>query len=676
MRRIILSGNPNVGKSTLFNSLTHSNAHTGNFHGVTTEEERKIVNCEGEDIEFLDIPGLYSLNATSQEEDVSTNILLNDEGTKIIILDANNLKKNLYLCVQLCELGIKFKVVINNLDYFEKHGNKFNLEKFKKNLNLDAEIVNAKKAKISKKFLNEPKNCGFFEKLTYLNQFIQKIQEKFKVDNVRAIEILNGINTQEIDKEFLNEINEKIIQERHKFIDKLLDDVVEIKQNYVYGYSKLDKLFTSKFSIFLFAIAFLLSIYLIFFVFGAFFSEIFEKLFNFLIVNPIVNLICTISDNIWLIEFISNGVLSSISTVLGFVPQVCLLFVFLTILEDSGLIARLSYLVDDLFSKVGLNGKAIYTMLLGLGCNTMSTMATRNMPNKNMKIKTALINPYVSCMARLPVFILLASAFFGKRAFLVVSGLYLLGLIVALILSTVLDKTILPTKDNFFLLEFPPLRAIDFVHVFKMAKKNILDFTKRVFGTVLMVGIIVFILSHTKFNFSYTQDIDKSILFILADKVKFLFAPIGLNNAGVVCALFVGLLAKELIVSTFATLNSAHSQSELISSLLSKMSVVNMNKSSAISFLIFVLLYSPCVSNLAVLKRETDKFFMWFSLISQIVIAYTSSFVAYQFCTKGFGVGLLVMLCVAIIMFAIVQFTKKITTKNHNCLMCGKCGKH
>ncbi len=315
-------------------------------------------------------------------------------------------------------------------------------------------------------------------------------------------------------------------------------------------------------------------------------------------------------------------------------------------------------------------------MLLGLGCNTMSTMATRNMPNKNMKIKTALINPYISCMARLPVFILLASAFFGKRAFLVVSGLYLLGLIVALILSTVLNKTILPTKDNFFLLEFPPLRTIDFVHVLKMAKKNILDFTKRVFGTVLMVGIIVFILSHTKFNFSYTQDIDKSVLFILADKIKFLFAPIGLNNAGVVCALFVGLLAKELIVATFATLNSAHSQSELILSLLSGVSVVSMSKSSAISFLIFVLLYSPCVSNLAVLKRETDKFFMWFSLISQIVIAYMSSFIAYQFCTKGFGVGLLVMICVAIIMFTVVKFTKKIFIKNHKCLMCGKCCRH
>ena len=388
-----------------------------------------------------------------------------------------------------------------------------------------------------------------------------------------------------------------------------------------------------------------------------------------------MNLLYMITDNIWLLEFIQNGVFNSILTVVSFVPQVSLMFVFLSILEDSGIISRFAYVFDDFLNFFGLNGKALYIMLLGFGCNTMSCTATRNMGEKNLKIKTALSNPYISCMARLPVFVLIASCFFGKKSFFVVAGLYALGVIIALVMSLVLNKTILRSKTNELLLEFPHLKGIDLKHITKVARINAVDFFKRVFSVILSVGIIVWILTHTGFDLKYTSNISQSILFFFADKIKFMFAPIGLSNAGVVCALVVGILAKELIVSTISICNNVSSQKMLIASLIVPTSVISFSLPSAVSFLIFSLLYSPCVSNLAVIKKETSKFYMWFSLISQLTIAYMLSFLVYQALTKGICVAITIAIVITLIMFALIFMFKQFSKKcNGRCLRCN-CNK-
>ena len=389
-----------------------------------------------------------------------------------------------------------------------------------------------------------------------------------------------------------------------------------------------------------------------------------------------MNIIYNITDNVWVIEFISNGVFSSFLTVLTFLPQVCLLFIFLSILEDSGIISRMAYVFDDFLSYFGLNGKAVYIILTGLGCNTMSTVATRNMNSKNLRIKTAILNPYISCMARLPIYVIVASAFFGAKAYFVITGLYLLGLAVALVVAYILNKTILKSKSSELLLEFPPLRTLDCKHIFQVGKTNAWDMIKRIFGIVVSVGIIVWILSHTMFNLKYTDVITDSILFCLADKISFIFKPIGLNSAGVVCGLIVGIMAKELMVSTFSISNNVASTAALIASIVSSTSVVNFTVASASSFLVFSLLYCPCVSNLAVIKKEIGSFWMWFSIISQFTIAYMFSFVVYNGIVHGFTFALICIVIIAVIVWAIIFITKKIRKKKLGCTFCNKnCGK-
>ena len=673
MLKILLVGNPNVGKTTLFNSLTKSAEHTGNFHGVTVEEKSKVVKFENEELEFVDLPGIYSLNCFSYEEEVSKKMLLKNDNQVLMLMDANSIRKNLYLCQQLNEIGINYKILINNYKYFQKNKNKLDLEKLKNKLSKEIYLIDAKKYAINKHILkidNKNSKTNFH----YLNKYIEIVKNKYNIDKQKIIFALNGIflNLNEEQIAFVKSLFPQIIKDRYAYIDNLLLGCLTLEENFVYGKSKLDKfLLNPLIAVIGFFTIFFLSFYAIFFLIGPFISGLEEKFLSLVFVNPIMNLLYMTTDNIWLIEFVRSGVLNSIITVISFVPQVSLMFVFLTILEDSGIIARLAYVFDDILNNFGLNGKALYIMLLGFGCNTMSTTATRNMSDKNLKIRAAVVNPYMSCMARLPVYVLIATAFFGEFSFFVVAGLYLVGVFVALLMSFVLNKTILKSKSNELLLEFPPLKGIDLKHIAQTARTNAVDFFKRVFTVILSMGIIVWILTHTQFNLHYTQDISQSVLFFFANKLSFLLAPIGLNNAGMVCALVVGILAKELIVSTIGICNNASSQKAIISSLVAANAVIHFSLPSAVSFLIFSLLYSPCASNLAVIKKETDKFYMWFSLISQLTIAYMISFVVYQALTKGVGFSILIAIVITIIMFAIAYCIKKV--KQQKCLTCGRC---
>ena len=676
MHKILIVGNPNVGKSTLFNSLTKSYEHTGNFHGVTVEEKTKKIMVENETYEVTDLPGMYSLNSISLEEEIAREKLLKNDGEILMLVDQNSIRKNLYLCQQLNELNIDYQLVVNTHKKL-KNKTKIDYNKLSNRLDREVSIVDVKKNKnriLFFKKLNSTKNIK--KNINYLEKYIKIVQDRYKIDKKTVVFALNGIfnnlNNEEIN--FIKSLFPQIIQDRYLYIDNILLGCLEKEKNFVYGESKWDKFLLNPIVAFLgFILTFFVAFYLIFFIVGPFISSIEEKLFSLILVNPIMNFLYLITDNIWLIEFIKNGVLNSIVTVLGFMPQTTLIFIFLTILEDSGIIARLAYVFDDFLCCFGLNGKALYVLLLGLGCNTMSTTLTRNLSDKNMRIKSAIINPYISCMARLPIYSLIASTFFGKKSFLIVFGLYILGLIVALTISAILNKTILKSKENSLLIEFPPLKGVDIKHILQVARINALDFIKRVFTVILSCGVIIWILTHTQFNLQYTDNITNSILFFFADKISFVFAPIGLNNVGVVCALFVGVLAKELIVSTMAICNNASSQKLLSASLLMSTSVINLSIPSAVSFLIFSLLYCPCVSNLAVIKKESGKFYMWFCVVSQFTIAYMISFLVYQALTKGILFAIVIALVIALIMVAL-YFAKTMLTKkcNGNCLKCNK----
>lgn len=687
MHKILIIGNPNVGKSTLFNSLTKSSEHTGNFHGVTVEEKHKIVKFQNEEYDFYDLPGMYSLNSFSFEEEVARKFALDMKADRIVLIDANSIRKNLYLCLQFLEMNIDFKILINNYDYFKKYKNNLDIEKLSNKLNVCCEIINAKKIKIkdfalknsekSYHFVNFQKNSLIFD--SYLSKYIKIIKNKYNLDEKTIIYALNGIfdNLSEEQINYIQSFYPELILDRYNYIDNILKDSVSIQKNFVYGLNRADRIILKPIVATLgFLFCFFASVYLIFFLIGPKISEGLNLIIYFIFINPFMNFLYSVTSNVWLIEFFSNGVFSSILTVISFLPQILLLFIFLTILEDSGLVSRMAYVFDDFLSIFGLNGKAIYIMLLGLGCNTVSSLATRNMNEKNLRIKTILLNPYISCIARLPIYVIIASAFFGERAYFVVTGLYLLGLFVALIVGFVLNKTILKSNSNTLLLEFPPLRAIDFKHMLVVGRDNAIDTAKRIFFIVLGVGVIVWVLSHTAFDLSYTAIITDSILFYFADKISFLFAPIGLDSAGIVSGLIVGIMAKELLVSTFSISNNVTTISGLISSICVATNVIHFNTASAVSFLVFTLLYCPCVSNLAVIKKEIGRFWMWFAVISQFSIAYLLSFVIYNTFIHNIFYSLIVLFAIVLILISIIYIIKKIRTKKIVCMFCSKnCNK-
>jgi len=500
---------------------------------------------------------------------------------------------------------------------------------------------------------------------------VQKIKKISKNNIINALNgVIDGLNEEEI--KLIESFYEEIVTERYKYIDTILKECLTIDENFYYGESKCDKILLNPFVMFFgFFLIFFTSLYFIFFGVGAQLSELLTNICERFFIAPLSNLICFITDNIWVIEFFNQGVLNSFTIILSFLPQVVLMFVFLTILEDSGIVSRLAFVVDDFLTKFGLNGKAIYIMLMGLGCNTASTMLTRNMSDKNMKTKMVILNPYISCMARLPIFVIVSSTFFSKISFFIIAGLYILGFFVALILSAILNKKILKSKTSSMLLEFAPLKFPDFKHIVQVAKLNAVDMIKRLTSVIVCVSVIVWLLTHTTFTLQYTQSIQESILFLICDKLSFLFSPIGLNNAGIVCALFVGVMAKELIVSTMSICNNSMGTNELVSSLILTTSVISFTKASAISFLIFSLFYSPCASNLAVIKQEIDKFTMRLCVLSQFVIAYLISFIAYNFACKGFLFGSLLLVIFAIIVTSVNFIIKKV--KQNKCLTCGKC---
>ncbi len=710
MYKVALIGNPNVGKSTLFNSLTKSSEHTGNFHGVTVEEKRKIIKFNNSEYEFIDLPGMYSLNYFSFEEKVARDIVVNEKAYRLVVVDANSIKRNLYLCLQLDELNLDYKILINNYDYFSKNKNTINIEKLSKLLSKDIEIINAKKIKLNDNLLKNLKiNNNFNKKIDenrnfsnnfqnfnknlihnnnefnsdfkikpYLIDIVNELKSTTNLDIKSIIYALNGLDIA-IDEKYKSIINksiERAIKARYDYIDKVLSECVHFNRNYIYGSSKADKFLLNPFVMTIgFLALFLLSIYVIFFLLGPIISDALNLLLDKILYTPIMNLLYMNFDNLWLIEFVEGGVFSSFATVVSFLPQVVLLFIFLTLIEDSGIIARMAYVFDDTLSSFGLNGKAVYVMLMGIGCNTMSCMASRNMNGKNLKIKTAILNPFVSCMARLPVFVLIASAFFSKFAFLIISGLYILGIVLLLIIAKILNKTILPTKSSELLLEFPLLRAPDFKHILVVAKVNAIDMLKRVFTIVLSVGIIVWILTHTTFKLIYTDTITESILFKIADKIDFIFTPIGLNSAGIVLALIVGIFAKEMILSTFSICNNALDNASLMLSLSLATSVISFTSASALSFLIFSLIYAPCISTIAVIKAETGRFYMWLGIIGEFTIAYILSFIVYQAFTRGIVFALVSCIIIAIILFAVIYLIKQIKNKKIKCLFCSKCNR-
>ena len=694
MKEVLLVGNPNAGKTTLFNSLTRSNEHVGNWHGVTVENKKKSFFWKGEEYVLVDTPGIYSLCSLSFEEEVSVKTILASGGKKIInICDQNNLQRNLYLTLCLLERGCDVVLVVNEID--KKPIYKIDYKKLSENLSVDVVGINAEKQIGVERLKDLSSKKSFKHNLPYLkklsvdlNVFSAVKDENKDYMTIKAYErderYFNslGFKTEKIFESVPENSVEVLSKLRYDFIDEVLASC-STRTSDVYGKSKLDKIVLNKwlaFPVFLLVLSGIF--YLTFFSVGAFFSDVLSNFLN-LLTTPILSLLEKAVGNSWLYDLFNVAIFGGVGTVLSFLPQVVLLFFFLSVLEDSGYMSRIAFIFEDILGRIGLSGKSVYTLLMGFGCSTTAIMTARNMDDKNAKLKTALLCPYMSCSAKIPIYTVIGGAFFGAKNIYVIIGLYLLGVVVAISISKILDMTLLKSEKQSFILEFPPYRKTSLKRVRKILWKNLKEFLIKVGSIMISMNIIIWVFSSFSFTFSYVPEQGGvSMLESFGRLLAPIFAPIGFNNWAIVASLLAGLVAKEVVVSSIAMFNGIDGNAtKLVSeSILLPASVVFFaTKASVLSFLVFCLLYTPCIASISMLMQEIGKKWTFFSIAIQLFSAYVVSFVVYNiafaFEIFGFWAVFAVLCGIFAILFAFLFIWKRFKTKRL-CAHCENCQKN
>lgn len=642
--RVSLIGNPNTGKTTLFNSLTLSNEHVGNWHGVTVEEKAKKIVWKGQEIEVVDLPGIYSISRLSFEEKVATDYLLSHQNDVVVnICDYNNLERNLYLTLGLMELNLNVIVVVNQIE--KKKLRKINLQKLSERLGVPVVAIDASNRESVKKLKDEIlafKGKTSKVALPYLkNLKLEKVFALVPKHIAKGARVFYAIKLLEDDEDIKQQFGltqdfeqaEEVAKCRYDYIDRLFLECAE-KSLKIYGESKLDKILLNKFLAFpVFLLILALVFYLTFFSVGKFFSDLLAMALDRLVSTPILAWLEGVAgSSSWVYSLFENAIFGGVGTVLTFLPQVALLFLFLSILEDSGYLSRVAFVFEDILSKVGLSGKSVYTLLMGFGCSTSAIMTARNMENQNAKIKTALLTPYMSCSAKFPIYVCLGGAFFGASNIFVIMGLYLLGVVVAVSMSLIYEKTILKSKEQSFILEFPPYRLVRVKQVFKVLFDNTKEFLVRVGTLIIAMNVIVWLLSSFSFTFEFVQASGgESMLEGLGKIFSPIFAPLGFGSWGLVSALIAGLIAKEVILSSIALFNGVDGQSEIGSSLHNPNSAVYFASSaSVLSYLVFCLLYFPCLASVGVLSKEIGKKWTFIGAVIELLVAYFLAMMVYN----------------------------------------------
>lgn len=666
--KIGLAGNPNCGKTTLFNLLTGSNQYVGNWSGVTVESKEGILKNHN-NITITDLPGIYSLSPYSPEEVVARNYLVDEKPNVIInIVDGTKLERNLYLTLQLMEIGVPIVVAINMMDVVRKNGGKIYIEKLSKILGIKVVEISALKnlgidnlinttIQVANNKTSPPKfmkyNSNVENTLQYIESKINNnsVKEKSRYYSVKIFEkdkyILNSLN---LNLETIKKINSKInsceelyndesvaliINDRYKFVEVLLSNCYSAGSKSCDSSNKVDNILLGKYT----AIPiFILIIFLIYYISVSLVGNctsdfITSVIFDDLLSNNIKTFLTDINCSNILISLINEGIINGVGSVIAFVPELIALFFFLGILEDIGYMSRIAFIMDKIFRKFGLSGKSIIPLLISSGCGVPAIMSTKTIENKKQKIITVITTTNVPCSAKLQIIALISSAIFSNN-FLVAPIIYFSSIIFVLISSLILSNlNIITTTDSPFIMEIPnyhlPSLTTIFTHLFQRIKAFLIKA-----GTVLVVAcIIIWLLSNFgfangKFTYLNGENQNKSLMCYFSASISNLFYPLGFNNWQCIGATFSGIFAKENIVSS---LNVFLNFNETIKSVLP-------TYSSAISFLVFNLLNSPCIASIIAMKKElvSKKLFI-FALLYQNIFAYIISLIIYQLI--GFFLG-------------------------------------
>ena len=660
--KFLLAGNPNVGKSTVFNQLTGMKQHVGNWPGKTVELKSGSFTFENYDIEVIDLPGNYSLTPYSVEEQVSRDAIIHESNDAVInVIDAENIQRNLYLTLQIMETGANTVLAVNMLNYAEEAGFKIDLKKLEKALGIPVVEVDAREGtgldNLVKAAIKASKNpSDNSQNLTYgfeLDEQIKQVMELFphlKVgsapDSWTAVKLLEGddevldLAENSSDKQNLRKVTEIRKQLEDKFDDNVDDAFIDARYAEINNImkdsvkkptddkesitDKIDKIVTNKF---LGLPIFFIVIFLIFhitYTIGAPFQDLIDQGWGML-----SEYLFQIFGEGLVSSLLIDAVIGGVGGVLTFVPIIFILFFLLSLIEDIGYLARAAFVIDRAMHKVmGLSGKAFIPMILGFGCGVTAIMSTRTLSNESDRISTMLAIPFISCSARVPIYALFTAAFFSDpfQQTVVTFGLYILGMIVAVIVAKVLKSSVFSEESAPFIMELPPYRIPTLKSaVLHMWERGFL-FIKKAGTIILGTSVLVWILANLPPGVEYGSA--NSIIGMFGSVIAPIFGPLGFGFWQAAVALVFGLMAKEIVVSTFGTLFSlAEDDEQGISGVLSQM----FTPLSAISFMVFTLLYPACFAAIGAIKEESNSWKWTLASIGIcLVIAYVLSLIVFQ----------------------------------------------
>ncbi len=656
---VALAGNPNIGKTTLFNALTGSHYTVGNWAGVTVEKKEGIFTYAdahtGEiSINLVDLPGTYSLSALSLDESIARNYIINENPDVILnLVDASTLERNLYLTLQLLELGRPVVMALNMMDVAKAKGIQIDIKQLSRQLGIPIVPIIAAKKTGCKELLQTLVNIKSTPFSYYSVPYEPTIEELLSrtvslIDHHQlkapyrwiALKLLEGdesvldlvpLEHQEevsalINTDNMEEIKESVTDSKYEHLSQIVSSVVHTSATDKNSLtSKIDYFVTHRFlGIPIFALVMFAVFYFTFSLVGNPLTELFDYFFGRILDACNSGLVLLKVSN-WLRALIVDGALNGVFGVLTFLPNIACLFIALTILEDTGYMARVAFIMDELMRRIGLNGKSIIPMLLGFGCNVPAIMGTRTIEDEKDRMTSILINPFFSCSARLPIFTLFASSFFPRKEAIIVFSLYFIGIFIGLSAAFIFKKTRFKSDSMPFIMELPPYHLPSITHISTQVGEKIKGFLIKAGTTIFLASVILWFVLN--FNLSGPSEMANSLGAYIGKAIAPIFTPLGFGNWQAALSLIGGVVGKEIVVSNMSIIYGIETSATAFHDALAS----SFSPLGAYCFLVFTLLYVPCVGTLGAIKRETNSLkWMSFAIIYQLIIAWCVSFIIFS----------------------------------------------
>ena len=655
-----LGGNQNCGKTTLFNQLTGSNQHVGNFPGVTVDKKEGTIRNH-DDCLVVDLPGIYSLSPYTSEEIVTRDFIIKSKPDCIInILDATNIERNLYLSMQLIEMDIPMVMALNMMDEVRENGNSIKIPELQeffgvpmvpisayKNEGIDDLIELAVRVAETKQRPKRKDFCsGAIHRTIHgIAHLIEDHAQKIDVSpRFAAIKLIEGDepmtkmlrlteneldmiehNVVEMEKELGTDREAALADMRYTFIEKACKDtVIKTGESKAHARSvKIDSVLTHKFfAIPIFIGIMLLMFYLTFGVVGAFLSNVLTYIIDIVTVSA-DNLLTAYGINPVVHSLIIDGIFAGVGSVLSFLPVIVTLIFFLSILEDSGYMARVAFVMDKLLRKIGLSGRSFVPMIIGFGCSVPAIMSARTMASERDRKMTILLVPFMSCSAKLPIYALFTDVFFKQYKALVMIILYVMGIVTGIISGYMFNSTIFKGNPVPFVMELPNYRFPSFKSVVMLMWDKAKDFIQKAFTIIFTAAIVIWFLQTFDTRINVVTDSSQSILALIGRFIAPVFKPLGFSDWKAATALITGFSAKETVVSTLAVLTGGTGVNAALSNMFTPI--------AAFSFLTFALLYTPCIAAISAVKREMNSALAAFGVVVfQILTAWVAAFIVYN----------------------------------------------